>query len=115
MHDGLISRNVVSLVKRPAASKYESQTLTVEQARKVLDFAKGHRIECLLILALTTGVHRGELLALHWDDVDLEHKVMYVRRSLSRAKGRGAFEGEPKSKTSCRRIILLYKRLGGQL
>ncbi len=106
MHDGLIQRNVVSLVKRPAAAKYEAQTLTVEQARKLLEFAKGHRIEGILILALTTGVRRGELLGLHWDDVDFEQKFMYIRRNLSRAKGRGAFEGETKSKTSSRRIML---------
>jgi len=106
MRDGLIQRNVVSLVKRPAAAKYEAQILTVEQARKLLDFTKGHRIEAVLVLALTTGVRRGELLGLHWDDVDFEHKIMYIRRSLSRAKGRGAFEGETKSKTSRRRIML---------
>ena len=63
-------------------------------------------MEAFIVLALTTAARRGELLGLHWDDIDFEHKIMSIRRSIGRVKGRGILEGEAKAKAS-RRIILL--------
>jgi integrase len=45
--------------------------------------AKGDRFEALYVLALTTGMRRGELLGLKWTDVDLERGVLAVRRALA--------------------------------
>src|SRR6266487_654343 len=103
---GLVSRNVSKLVTRPRFERYESQTLTGEQAMKLLEVAKGSRIEALLLVALTTGMRKGELLALRWDDLDLEKGVLYVQRTVSRIPGRGYLESEPKTKSSRRRIEL---------
>jgi integrase len=41
---------------------------------------RGHRLEMLLTLALTTGLRRGEMLTLRWTDVDLEHQTVKVQR-----------------------------------
>ena len=103
---GLVSRNVSKLVTRPRFERYESQTLTGEQAMKLLEVAKGSRIEALLLVALTTGMRKGELLALRWGDLDLEKGVLYVQRTVSRIPGRGYMESEPKTKSSRRRIML---------
>ena len=46
---------------------------------KLLEVAKGSRMEALLLVALTTGMRKGELLALRWDDLDLEKGVLYVQ------------------------------------
>jgi len=46
------------------------------------------------------------LVALRWDDVDFEHGVVYVRRTLTRVVGHGYVETEPKTRTSRRKIIL---------
>ena len=46
--------------------------LSPEQARTPLDAAAGGRLEALYVLAVTTGMRQGELLAFHWRDVDLE-------------------------------------------
>jgi site-specific recombinase XerD len=43
-------------------TKHEIQTLTQEQAHKLLEAAHGHRLEALLTVAVTTGMRRGELL-----------------------------------------------------
>ncbi len=106
VNDGLVSRNVASLVRPPTARRYEPQVLTIEQAKKLLESARGHRLEALIIVAVTTGAREGELLGLHWSDVDFEQKVMYVRRSIGRVKGRGLVENEPKTKTSRRKVML---------
>jgi integrase len=42
-----------------------------EQARKLVEAAKGSRSETLLVVALTTGMRRGELLGLKWQENDL--------------------------------------------
>lgn len=47
-----------------------------------------NRLEPLFILALVTGLRRGELLGLQWSDVDLAGRVLYVRRALQRVEGR---------------------------
>jgi integrase len=56
-------------------------------------------------LALNTGMRQGELLALKWDDVDLELGVLRVLRTLSRTDNAYVL-GEPKTKKSRRTIRL---------
>ena len=48
---------------------------------------RGERFEALYVLAITTGLRRGELLGLHWKDVDLESGVLRVGRALVREGG----------------------------
>ena len=80
--------------------------MTGEQAIKLLEVAKGSRIEALLLVAFTTGMRKDELPALRWDDMDLEKGVLYEQRTVSRIPGRGYMESEPKTKSSRRRIVL---------
>ncbi len=49
------------------------------QARTLLEAARGDRLEALYVLAVHTGMRQGELLALRWEDVDLERGVLRVR------------------------------------
>ena len=87
--------------------------MTSEQARKLLEAAKGHPQEALFVLALATGMRRGELLGLKWQDVNLDEGTLQVRRTLSRlptqmGRDRGDLyvEAEPKTKRSRRNIAL---------
>ncbi len=102
----LVSRNVCDGVTLPRLTRYEYQTLTAEQAQKLLEVARGHRLEMLLTLALTTGMRHGELLGLHWQDIDFEHGTLQVRRSVSRVRGQGYKELEPKTPRSRRMLTL---------
>ncbi|HVB59951.1 MAG TPA: site-specific integrase [Ktedonobacteraceae bacterium] len=103
---GLVARNVASLVTPPRVETHEVQALTVEQAKKLLACAKGSFLSALFVLALTTGMRRGELLALRWSDVDFEQATVFVHRTVTRAAGYGLVENEPKTKASRRRIML---------
>ena len=103
--DGLIPRNVAAGLKLPKLSREEIDPLNREEARRLLEAAKGERLEALYMLALNTGMRLGELLALNWDDVDLEGEVLRVRRTLTRS-GKVYTTGEPKTRNS-RRVIRL--------
>src|SRR5215469_2154060 len=103
---GLVSRNVAKLVSLPRIERYEAQTLTAEQAVKLIDVALGSRIEALLLVALVTGMRRGELLALRWGDIDFEKDVVDVQHTMSYIYGYGYKESEPKTRSS-RRVIVL--------
>jgi integrase len=63
-------------------------------------------LEALYVLALTTGMRQGELLALKWGDLDLTHGKLQVRRTLLRVHDGEAKVAEPKSPTSRRCIQL---------
>jgi integrase len=64
--------------------------------RTLLDTVSGDRLEALYVVAVTTGLRRGELQGLRWDDLDLEAGTPQIRRSLSESKGGYIFEA-PKS------------------
>jgi integrase len=91
--DGLIPRNAAASVKPPQARREEMQPLSRDQVRTFLDTVKGDRMEALYVLAVTSGLRQGELLALKWEDVDLErtNPTLEVRRSLSETRGRRSF------------------------
>ena len=102
----LVSRNVASLVSKPRAERYEVHPLTPMQAQVLINTAKGSALETLITLAVTTGMRHGELLGLHWEDVDLHLGFLHVRRTVSHLSGYGFVEGDPKTKSSRRKVLL---------
>lgn len=103
---GLVARNVCDAVSPPRRDRYEIQPLTVEQVKQLLTAAKGHPLEALIVLALTTGMRRGELLGLKWQDINLLNGTLQVRRILTRSHGNRYVEAEPKTEKSRRSIVL---------
>jgi integrase len=101
----LVHRNVAGLVDPPHVERKEVRILTPEQARTFLNAAKGDRLESLYWLALTTGMRRGEILGLRWQDVDLNEATLSVRVQLQRVGGKMQLV-EPKTATSIRTIAL---------
>ena len=53
----------------------------------MLEELRGREIYPIVVIALGTGMRRGELLALRWSDVDLAQGVLKVEQSLEQAKG----------------------------
>jgi integrase len=92
-------------LKPPRITREEIDPLDAEGARRLIESARGDRLEPLYVLALNTGMRQGELLALKWDDVDLERSLVRVRRTLTRSD-KGFVLGEPKTKKSRRTIRL---------
>ena len=98
--------NVCETVKLPRHTQREVQPLDQEQARRLLDAARGSRLDCILIVALTTGMRLGEILALRWSDIDLEVRVLQVRHTVDYIKGHGWVETEPKTEHGRRSLLL---------
>jgi len=110
----LIFENVCDLVSPPRSRQPEFKPLTLEQVRVLLDVARGHPIEALLTLALATGMRRGELLGLKWQDIDFKAGTLQVRRVMTRfptkmrGEGEAVYrEAEPKTKRSRRNITIV--------
>jgi integrase len=101
--DGLIPRNAAKGIRLPQGKKKEIRPLTPDEARSLLDAASGDRLEALYVLAVATGLREGELLALKWEDTDLEGAVLRVSQTLIRTKGKVSL-GPPKTK-NCRRSV----------
>lgn len=78
----------------------EDETATILQA---LDDEPLH-IQVLVYIALFTGMRRGEIVGLKWDDFDFENHRVYVRRSIYKPKDGKAQEKPPKSQSSIRCI-----------
>lgn len=79
MNDGLVARNVATLVVLPQKDTREPHHFTSAQAWRFLDSIEGDPLRSLFVTAFGTGLRRSELLALTWRDVDAD--VLYVRKS----------------------------------
>lgn len=84
------------------------RTPCAEETRRLLEAARGNRLEALYVLAVHTGMRQGELLGLKWQDVDLEAGTVQVRRTLTKS-GTRLLLGEPKTAKGRRKIKLIVR------
>lgn len=102
----LVARNVCDLVSPPIPQRHEMHPLTPEQAQQLIQAAHEQGLRALLTVAIATGMRKGELFGLHWQDVDFGAGCLYVRRSVRRVPEYGVVESEPKTQRGRRRITL---------
>jgi integrase len=95
----LVTRNVSTLTERPRKERQEMQTLTLEQvATGLLPILAADRLGAAIFLAFGTGLRRGELLALRWQDIDVSAGILHVRQTLVRVRNHGAKGNEEKTR-----------------
>lgn len=85
---GLVARNVATLIDPPRIPRPQFHVLDTDGAKKLLAAARGERFEAVIVLALTLGLRRGEILGLRWSDIDFEERVLRVNQALQRFGGR---------------------------
>ena len=105
VQDGLIRVNPALGCKLPPKKAREMQVLTREEIQRFLIQAKAEGYFELFLLELTTGLRRGEILALQWDDLDFQTGALRVERQVQRIRGE-LVVSEPKTRTSSRSVIL---------
>lgn len=81
------------------------KTLNTEQLQSFLREAKESGVYEMYYIELATGLRRGELLGLKWEDIDLEQGVIHVRRQMARINGE-IVEAPLKTKNSYRTVSI---------
>ncbi|MYZ36697.1 tyrosine-type recombinase/integrase, partial [Streptomyces sp. SID4917] len=101
-----IPRNVARNVRTGTPRPRRFEPLTADEARQFLASAQSHRLHALFQLALHTGLRKGELLGLRWEDLDLDTGTAAIRRTLQRTSADGLTTLPTKTRASERRIAL---------
>ena len=102
---GVLFKNPARQVKPPRPPSREIKILGKNEITTLLNAAKAVGLYVPVLVAVTTGMRRGELLALRWSDIDPTAAQLTVNQSLERIKGKFGFKS-PKTKTSRRTITL---------
>ena len=103
--DGLIRTNPAIGCKLPPKKAREMQVLDRDELQRFLIQAKVEGYYEFFLLELATGLRRGEIVALQWDDLDFQTGVLSVSKQVNAVKGELQFS-EPKTKSSIRKIVL---------
>src|SRR5215470_20153791 len=78
----LVVRNVARLAEPSRLHHKERRTLTIEEVTtQLLPALKGHRLYAAFLLLFMTGLRRGEVLGLRWQDVDWKAEVLHIRQT----------------------------------
>jgi integrase len=107
VRERLLVWNPTDAVDPPRRAHHEMPTLDEDQTLQLLKAAASSRVSIPVLLALTTGMRRGEILALRWKDVDLDAKSLSVQRTLEQAGSSLSFK-QPKTRKA-RRVVALPK------
>lgn len=79
-----MKKNPAISIKRPKKVTKDPQVFSPQQLKKLFD--KVNSTSRMFLLELWTGLRRGELLALHWENIDMEAKIIHVCQTLVMTK-----------------------------
>ncbi len=101
-----IPANAAERVKPPKAENTEAVYLDDKQAVRLLELMEDQPIyyRTAVTVLLFTGMRRGELMGLHWSDIDFENNVICIERSLQYLPETGVYVSDTKTKSSRRTI-----------
>lgn len=107
----IVPKNVAALVDPVRVERDRTDdTLTPEEIAQLLTSLANDRLVALADLAMHLGCRKGELLALHWTDLDLKTKQLRIGGTLKYLPGRGLVLDTPKTAAG-ERLIPLTERL----
>ncbi|MDA1298285.1 MAG: tyrosine-type recombinase/integrase, partial [Chloroflexi bacterium] len=101
----MIPRSPAADIDAPRAARRDVVMLSPQQVTEFCHAVEGTRFEPVFLLALSTGARVSELLALRWESVDWNTRLLTISHSLRLVKG-GAKLDEPKTHGSVRRVAL---------
>lgn len=110
-----LTHNAAMYVSTPAVTSAERVPWTAREAVTFLEHVAGDRLAEFFEVMIGTGLRRGEALALRWEDVDLEHRTLRVRRAATEVDGKLVI-GAPKTTGSAEgvglpaRVVVALKR-----
>ena len=105
VEEKLILANPAKKCKIPKNARKEMNILPEALIGPYLSAAKEHGILAPMYLELTTGLRRGELLALRWEDLDVQNRTLSINKSVARQDGKLVIS-TPKTPNSIRTVLL---------
>lgn len=107
VRDRLIVKNPTARTVIPKTNYAPKQVLNDEQLDKFMSVIKEDKLWYdFFYTELTTGLRRGEICGLKWEDFDGQSGSLKIQRTITRQKGGGLSTGETKTETGTRTIIL---------
>ena len=107
--EGLLPTNPADKAIPPKITRTAKRVLNNEQLDRFLGALKGDPIwHDFFYTEMTTGLRRGELCGLKWEDFDSKTGTLKVRRTIHAGKGEELTAGEPKTYAGTRTILLPY-------
>ena len=88
MEQKLIPENPATRCALPKVERKEMKALPIDQLNAFFNEAKRTGVFELYYIDLLTGLWRGELLGLKWDDIDFKNGILHVRRQVMRQEGK---------------------------
>jgi len=79
----IIVKNPVEFADNIKIVHQKKEPYSIEEMKSILQNSEGW-LKLFVHLAFTTGMRTGELMALKWEDIDLEQKILYLRRSITK-------------------------------
>ena len=111
--NNLIAKSPVpSLLRVGGVKTQEKNALTIEQSQRLLEATKGTRAYLFCLLALQTGMRRGEICGLMWSDIDLDAKVIHVKHNAILTSGQTTVSEALKTSAAVRDIPIPPTLLG---
>ena len=101
----IIARNPCDAIDAPRPQRQEMTIVSDDEAARLLDAIAQTRMHLPVLLAVTTGMRRGEILGMRWRDVELDGAALSVSQTLEHTKD-GLKFAPPKTARSRRRISL---------
>ena len=103
--EGFIKKNPTDGCTPPKLERKEMKVIQPEQVGAYLQAAAKHNVLPMFYLELTSGLRRGELLALLWTDLDMDRQSISVSKSVRGIRGELKVS-EPKTRHSVRTVVI---------
>lgn len=100
---GIIPRTPCVGIMLPKGQKKPPVIYDEEQIKQLIAAAKGTEMELVLFIELCTGMRRGELLGLRWQDIDWDKNQIHIVNNRVVVNGKSVIKA-PKTESSCRTI-----------
>lgn len=105
--NGLVAKSPVSSMLKPSGKKTaEKEALNAQERDLLLERVKNSRARTFLLIALHTGMRRGEIVGLQWEDIDFKKKTIHVRHNAVMGRYETTVRENMKTKAGKRNLPL---------
>lgn len=102
----LLNRNPADGCVVPKVLHQEMKTLRPEGLKAYLDAAEQQNTLAMFYLELVSGIRKGQLVALRWEVLDVEHQTFSVSKQAAKNENNHLIVARPKTENSVRKISI---------